>query len=72
MKSWGDLNVALNRLVREGVIESFRTNRDAPAQDEVAVEIVAPADRAEDVKAIVRAALTGIFAEATINVLADG
>ncbi len=30
MGSWGDVNAALNRLVREGVITGFRTNLADP------------------------------------------
>lgn len=32
MGSWGDVNAALNRLVREGVITGFRTNLADPAR----------------------------------------
>lgn len=30
MASWGDVNAALNRLVREGVITGFKTNLASP------------------------------------------
>lgn len=68
MQSWGDLNVALNRLVREGVIESFRTNR-ADDRADPAVDVVASARCPDEVRGAVKAVLTGVFAEATIRVL---
>lgn len=29
-RSWGDINLTLNRLVREGVIATFKTNLSSP------------------------------------------
>ena len=43
MASWGDVNAALNRLVREGVITGFRTNLADPARGpELRVAATAP------------------------------
>jgi hypothetical protein len=67
MAGWGDLNVALNGLVREGVIVSYKTSRpekDTPAGIEVAT--AKGADQAEVVKRV-RQLLTGEFAEATVR-----
>jgi hypothetical protein len=29
-RSWGDINLTLNRLVREGIISAFKTNLSSP------------------------------------------
>ena len=43
MASWGDVNAALNRLVREGVITGFRTNLANPERgSELLVAATAP------------------------------
>lgn len=44
MKSWGDVNLVMNRLVREEKILSFRSNaQDAPRTGRLEIRIV-PAD----------------------------
>ena len=40
MQSWGDLNAALNGLIREGAIAGFRTNRDT--DDEPVIWVTPP------------------------------
>jgi hypothetical protein len=45
MASWGDVNAALNRLVREGVITGFRTNISEPSST-LALHVVVTTDRA--------------------------
>jgi hypothetical protein len=67
MSGWGELNVALNALVREGVIVSYKTIRPekgGPAGIEVAT---APgADQAQVVRRV-RELLPGNFADATVR-----
>lgn len=67
MRNWGDLNIALNGLVREKVIAGYQTNR-AEKGDEpsVVVTVASGADQAE-VVARVRAVLTGMFENATVR-----
>ena len=45
MASWGDVNAALNRLVREGVITGFRTNISEPSST-LALHVVITTDAA--------------------------
>jgi hypothetical protein len=47
MASWGDVNAALNRLVREGVITGFRTNISEPSST-LALHVVITTDAALD------------------------
>lgn len=71
MAGWGDLNVALNGLVKEGVILSYKTSRpekNTPAGIEVAT--AAGADQAEVVRRV-RELLTGDFSEATVRTRAS-
>jgi len=59
---WGDVNAALNRLVAEGVIASFRTSFGGPAP-ELGVHVVVTAPQpvsdlqAEDIRSRVELAL---------------
>lgn len=64
---WGDLNVALNALVREGVISSYKTNR-AEKGEEPSIDVAIPngADQAE-VVGRVRSALPAAFEGASIR-----
>lgn len=64
---WGDLNVALNALVREGVISSYKSNR-AEKSEEPSIEVAIPngADQAE-VVGRVRSALPPAFEGATVR-----
>ena len=42
-RSWGDINLTLNRLVREGVISGFKTNLSSPDRTSgIQVAITAP------------------------------
>lgn len=78
MVSRGNVNVALNRLVREGVITGFKTNFDDPGSalglhvivtaDGVAGKARANAKRIEEVRQQVCAALDHLEAEATVTV----
>lgn len=64
---WGSLNVALNTLVRTGVISAYKTNR--PENDNPAlIEVTVPpgADQAEVVDRV-RQSLTTEFADATVR-----
>ncbi|MGA0593711.1 hypothetical protein [Enterovirga sp. CN4-39] len=62
---WGELNVALNGLVREGVIISYSTGMAAgSASVEVAIE--SGADQAEIVKRV-RGSLPPAFADANVR-----
>ena len=68
MKSWGDVNLALNHLVRGGVIEGFRTNREAKNADpEIVLTISADMKEASALHAV-RNVLTGAFADAMLSV----
>lgn len=72
MKSWGDVNLALNHLVRDGVIEGFRTNRDAKNADpEIALTISPDMKEAAALHAV-RSTLTGAFADAVLSVEVAG
>ena len=72
MKSWGDVNLALNHLVRDGVIEGFRTNRDAKNADpEIALMITAEMKEASALHAV-RSTLTGAFEDTVLTVEVAG
>jgi hypothetical protein len=48
-RSWGDINLTLNRLVREGVIQGFKTNLSSPDRTAgLSVTITLPSDSAVD------------------------
>jgi hypothetical protein len=66
MKSWGDLNLALNVLVRQGAITGFRTNRNENAPP---VIWVTPPEGQNAGAALgaVECKLTGIFAKAEVR-----
>ena len=68
MTSWGDLNIALNGLVREGVIVSYKTSRADKSGGEAAIEVSTAqgADQAE-VVGKVRGILNGAFADASVR-----
>jgi hypothetical protein len=72
--SWGDLNARLNRLVREGIISSFRTNlatRPEPSQLAVAVTpgaTASPPSADEELRRRVAAALAAVAPHAAITV----
>ena len=42
-RSWGDINLALNRLVREGVISAFKTNLSSPDRTSGLSVMITPA-----------------------------
>lgn len=67
MASWGDLNIALNTLVKEGLIAGYKTSR-ADKNAEVSIEVSTPsgADQAEVVRRV-RELLTGQFADAKVR-----
>lgn len=67
MASWGDLNIALNTLVKEGLIAGYKTSR-ADKNTEVGIEVSTPsgADQAEVVRRV-RELLTGQFADAKVR-----
>lgn len=67
MKNWGDLNIALNALVREGVISAYKTLRGEKGEEPaIEVAIAQGSDQAEVVSRV-RQTLTGIFAGATVR-----
>lgn len=68
MRSWGDLNAALNALVHVGAIEGFRTNRDAKNADPAVVLIIAANMKEASALYAVRGVLTGAFADTTLSV----
>ena len=64
---WGELNVALNRLVKTGVIQSYSTGaRGKEARVTVEVMIDTGADQAEVVQ-LVREALPEDYREAQVR-----
>lgn len=77
MGSWGDVNVALNRLVREGVITGFRTNLAQPDRSS-GLHVVAGAavagvgetfdDAVEAVRERVALELARVTEEATVTI----
>ena len=69
MANWGDLNVALNTLVKAGVITGYKTSRaetGGTGATAIEVSIRTGADQAE-VVGRVRELLTGIFSDATVR-----
>jgi hypothetical protein len=74
MASWGDINAALNGLVREGVITGFKTNRgDKSHQAGLHVDVVSGADGdVEGVRTRILDVLTPLDDEVTVTVAADG
>ncbi|TDR94387.1 hypothetical protein [Enterovirga rhinocerotis] len=70
MASWGDINAALNRLVREGVIAGFKTNRgDKSSRDGLHVDIVpAAGGDAEGTRQTILDLLTPLDDEVTVAV----
>ncbi len=77
MALWGDINVALNRLVAQGVIARFWTNlgdRNALLSVHVIVAPSAPVDEAgvEAIRKAVSAVLTPILEEVTITIDQSG
>ena len=77
MALWGDVNVALNRLVAAGVIARFWTNL-AARQPAIALHVVVappgPVDRegAETIRGVVAAALEPLTEDVTVTVDASG
>lgn len=70
MASWGDINATLNRLVREGAIAGFKTNRgDKSKPIGLHVNITpAPDDDVESVRAKILTVLTPLDDEVTVSV----
>jgi DNA-binding Lrp family transcriptional regulator len=71
LTSWGAINAVLNRLVREGVIEAFRTNiADRRSALGLHVIVTAPdaSDRADEVRQQVARALDPVIADAVVTV----
>jgi hypothetical protein len=66
---WGELNIALNALVREGVIVSYSTGM-AGGSTSVEVAIDSGADQAEVVRRV-RGSLPTAFAEAQVRTRAS-
>lgn len=67
LPKWGDLNIALNALVREQVIASYKTIRgEAGAPPAIEVATASGADQAEVVSRV-RDALPAEFATATVR-----
>lgn len=71
MKNWGDLNIALNGLVRQEIILGYKTNRaEKSAAPSIEVSIDAGADQADVVRQV-RGQLSGIFADAVVRTKAS-
>ncbi|MDB5590265.1 hypothetical protein [Enterovirga sp.] len=70
MASWGDINAALNRLVREGVIAGFKTNRGEKTQDSALhVNITPTANGDTDrIRDLIIGVLTPLDDEVTVTV----
>ncbi|WP_375461050.1 hypothetical protein [uncultured Enterovirga sp.] len=73
MASWGDINAALNRLVREGVIAGFKTNRgDKSLDSSLHVNVTpAPNDDVDTVRDRILSVLTPLDDEVTVTVGAE-
>ena len=66
-RSWGDINLTLNRMVREGVIAGFKTNLSSPDRSAgLCVTITPPAVSADEAEAI------RIRVEADLEALVEG
>jgi predicted TIM-barrel enzyme len=77
MATWGDINLVLNRLVREGVIAGFWTNLAEPRAALGMQVIVAPATDVDDAAALaiqelVRDKLARCAPEAVVTVDRSG
>ena len=74
MASWGDINAALNRLVREGVITGFKTNRgDKSHQVGLHVNVLPSlGGDVEGIRSQILAVLTPLDDEVTVTVGAEG
>ncbi len=70
MASWGDINAALNRLVREGVIAGFKTNRgDKSHLAGLHVDVIPSAGGdAESIRKTILGVLTPLDDEVTVTV----
>ena len=69
MASWGDINAALNRLVREGVIAGFKTNRSDKSREGLHVEVTpAGGDDVESLRSRIMGVLTPLDDEVTVTV----
>lgn len=67
MTTWGDLNIALNGLVKGGVIVSYKTSRaDKGGEAAIEVSTAKGADQAEVVRQV-RELLNGAFAAAVVR-----
>lgn len=72
MASWGDVNAALNRLVREGVIIGFKTNRGEKSDSALRVSVTpAPDFDVEAVHSQIMGVLTPLDDEVTVTVGAE-
>jgi hypothetical protein len=69
-RSWGDINLTLNRLVREGIISGFKTNLSSPDRiSGLSVVIVPnPAGEADEIKARVLADLEALIDDVTVTI----
>ena len=69
MASWGDINATLNRLVREGAIAGFRTNRGDKTQAGLCVNVIAtPGDDPEAVRQRIMGVLSPLDDEVQVTV----
>ena len=70
MASWGDINAALNGLVRDGLITGFKTNRgDKSHQDGLHVSVVpSEGGDVEGIRTRILAVLTPLDDEVTVTV----
>lgn len=72
MASWGDINATLNRLVRDGTIAAFKTNRGDKTSRGLHVDVTPGADGdADAVRNLIMGVLTPLDDEVTVTVGAD-
>jgi hypothetical protein len=69
-RSWGDINLTLNRLVREGIISGFKTNLSSPDRiSGLSVMITTnPAGPVDEIKARVLSDLEALIDDVTVTV----
>jgi hypothetical protein len=69
-RSWGDINLTLNRLVREGVISAFKTNLSSPDRiSGISVMITPdPSGDVEEIKARVSSDLEALIDDVTVTI----
>ena len=68
-RSWGDVNLTLNRLVREGLLTGFKTNLSSPDRDGLKVAITpASGGGAEEARRRVEDDLSALVGEVMVTI----